>query len=138
VNIQEYISSGIVESYVLGLASEAERKEFEERCDQYPELLQTRIAFEKALENQAMENAIAPSTFIKDKIFAEINQAPALIQAPVRQMSWLKYAVAASVILLLASVWMNITLYQKNNSLKNYTANSSLGSYGIYFLGVPH
>lgn len=122
MNIQEYISSGIVESYVLGLASESERKEFEERSAQYPELMKARIAFEKALENQAIENAIQPPAFLKDKIFSEINEEASLNQAPVRKMQWLKYAVAASVILLLASVWMNINLYQKNNSLKkDYT-----------------
>ena len=60
MNTQEYISSGIVESYVLGLASEEERIEFEQYCAQYPEVLAARTAFELSLENQAMENAIAP------------------------------------------------------------------------------
>jgi hypothetical protein len=60
VNVKEYISSGIVESYVLGLANEQEAAEFEKNCAAYPELLEARIAFEKQLEDQAMQNAIAP------------------------------------------------------------------------------
>jgi hypothetical protein len=50
VNIQEYISSGIIESYVLGLASDEERREFEQTCAQYPEVLAARIEFELAME----------------------------------------------------------------------------------------
>jgi hypothetical protein len=50
MNVKEYISSGIVESYVLGLASEAERQEFEQNCVQYPEIAQARTAFELSLE----------------------------------------------------------------------------------------
>ena len=51
MNTQEYISSGIVESYVLGLASEEERREFEKMCNQHPEVLAARNAFEIALED---------------------------------------------------------------------------------------
>jgi hypothetical protein len=35
VNVKEYILSGIVESYVLGLATEVEQQEFEALCKQY-------------------------------------------------------------------------------------------------------
>ncbi len=57
MNIKEYISSGIVESYVLGLASEEERTEFEQLCKQYPELVTARDSFEVLIEKQAFENA---------------------------------------------------------------------------------
>ena len=72
MNVQEYISSGIVESYVLGLASDEERREFEQRCMQYPEVLAARNAFEMAMEKQALENAIAPPADLKKRIFEEI------------------------------------------------------------------
>jgi len=58
VNIQEYISSGIVESYVLGLASPEERIEFEEMCAQHPELVEARNNFELSLEEQARKNVV--------------------------------------------------------------------------------
>ena len=103
MNIQEYISSGIVESYVLGLASDEERKEFEKICTQYPEALAARTAFELALEKQALENAIAPPADLKIKIFDKIGTAGKVVpmqSVPAGKTSWLKYAVAASVILL--------------------------------------
>lgn len=124
MNVQEYISSGIVESYVLGLASDEERREFEKTCEQYSEVLQARIAFETALEKQAMENAIIPPADLKTKIFDQINKTGRVIQmqpVPVRKINWLKYAVAACVILLAGSIYMNITLSNENKKLKgNY------------------
>ena len=122
MNIREYISSGIVESYVLGMASAAERQEFEERCVAYPELVEARIAFEKALEEQAMENAITPPAFLRNKILETVEPLPA--SPVVRNLSWWKYAAAATLLLLLGSLWFNITLYQKNKSLKNEYAVS--------------
>ena len=121
MNTQEYISSGIVESYVLGLASDEERREFEKMCDQYPELLVARTAFELALEKQAMENAIAPPAELKNKIAEQIGAAGKVVSmqsAPVKKISWLKYAAAASVILLAGSLYFNISLYNKNKNLQ--------------------
>jgi anti-sigma-K factor RskA len=124
VNVQEYISSGIVESYVLGLASDEERREFEKMCDQYPELLAARTAFELALEKQAMENAIAPPADLKNKISDKIGANSKVISmqsAPIRKISWLKYVAAASVILLAGSLYYNFNLYNKNKDLqRNY------------------
>ncbi len=127
MNVQEYISSGIVEGYVLGLVSDEERNEFEKLCLQYPELLQARTAFELALEKQAMENALSPSADLKDRIFTEINAGGKILPmhtAPVRNLNWLKYAAAACFILLAGSLYWNISLYNKNKSLKSNYDNT--------------
>jgi anti-sigma-K factor RskA len=127
VNSQEYISSGIVESYVLGLASDEERREFEQACKQYPEVLAARTAFELSLEKQAMENAITPATDLKNKIFNEINTSGKVVsmhQATVKKVNWFKYAAAASIVLLAGSVYWNIMLSNKNKSLQNNYNNT--------------
>lgn len=127
MNVQEYISSGIVESYVLGLASDEERREFEQRCMQYPEVLAARNAFEMAMEKQALENAIAPPADLKKRIFEEIKEtakAVSLPPAPVRKINWAKYAAAASVILLAGSLYFNLNLYNKNKTLQNNYDNT--------------
>ena len=121
MNIPEYISSGIVESYVLGLASPEERSEFEQMCLKHPEVLRARIAFEKLIENQAFDNAIKPYPDIKKRIIDQIGTEDASgrnITAPVRRIEWLKYAVAASVILLAGSLYWSISLYNENRKLK--------------------
>ena len=69
MNIKEYISSGVVESYVLGLLTAQERFEFEQYCEAYPELKAARNAFELAIEKQAMENALKPPASVKEKDF---------------------------------------------------------------------
>ena len=110
MNIKEYILSGIVESYVMGLASPEERAEFEQLCREYPELIEARTAFEIALEKQAMQNAIAPPASVKETILATI-------KAPRRMNVW-KLAAAACLILLAGSVYLYLDLYNKNKKLK--------------------
>ncbi|HSU28208.1 MAG TPA: anti-sigma factor [Chitinophagaceae bacterium] len=120
MNIQEYISSGIIESYVLGLASPEERAEFENNCSQYPELITARIAFEETLENTAKKNAIAPPTGTKEHIIQQLGITGKTITmslTPVRRMNGLKYAVAACLVLLAGSLYWNISMVRKNNSL---------------------
>ncbi len=123
MNVQEYISSGIVESYVLGLASEEERKEFEQQCQQYPEVMKARTDFELVLENQAMQNAVVPDPALKSKIWNQVQQTGKVVSisasTPVRKMHWARYVAAASVILLIVSLYWNISLFNKNQELKN-------------------
>lgn len=127
MNVQEYISSGIIESYVLGLASPDEQREFEQICEHYPEVLEARIAFEKSLEKQAMKNAIAPPVTIKEEIKTAALKNPgtrviAIKKTPVVKINWSKYAAAAAVVVLAGSLIWNISLYNENRRLKtDYT-----------------
>ncbi len=123
MNVKEYIVSGIVESYVLGLASHEEMAEFERMCAAHHEVRLAREAFEQQLEQQAMSKGIKPPAHLKSKIFAELEveadknrsnggnivHSPTTVEsAPVVRMHWWKYATAAAVILLLGSAALNI------------------------------
>lgn len=124
MNIKEYISSGVVEGYVLGLLTAQERFEFEQYCEAYPELKEARMAFELALEKQAMENSIVPSADLKQKIASKIfdeNKAAPVIPietTAIKKFSWTKFAAAASVILLAGSIWWSMNLRNENDKLK--------------------
>jgi anti-sigma-K factor RskA len=127
VNIKEYISSGVVEGYVLGLLTAQERFEFEQYCETYPELKEARNAFEMAIEKQAMENAVAPTAELKQKIasqiFAEkkeqkVSPVIPIETAPSKKFSWAKLAAAASIVLLAGSVWWAMSLKNENDKLK--------------------
>jgi len=128
VNIKEYISSGIVESYVLGLLTAQERFEFEKYCDAYPQLKEARTAFELALEKQAMENPIAPPAHLKQKIAAKIfdeNKTTPVIPiqtARQRKFNWASFVAAASIILLVGSIWWIMNLKNENDKLKDNNA----------------
>lgn len=127
MNIQEYISGGIIESYVLGLASAEERSEFESMCTQYPEVLEARMAFELAIEKEAFQNAIEPPVSLKEKISDKIQSPGKLVNIPSsagRKTNWLKYAVAACLILLAGSLYWNISLYNKNKKLQSDFSNT--------------
>lgn len=125
MNIKEYISGGVVESYVLGLLSAQERFEFEQYCEAYPELKEARTAFELALEKQAMENAIMPPADLKQKIASKIFDEKKAVPVipiettPVKKFSWTKFAAAASIILLAGSTWWNMSLRNENDKLKS-------------------
>ena len=138
MNVQEYISSGIIESYVMGLASGSEREEFEQKCAQYPELVAARTEFEERMEKFALENAVPPPEGVKVRFLeaignsasreklSSINQ-PKIItmeneKIPVRRAGSSRFLAAASVILLIGLAWFAYQFY----SLKN--TNSDLAS----------
>jgi len=126
VNIQEYISSGIIESYVLGLASAEERIEFEQMCAQYPELVEARNNFELAIEEQARKNASAPPADVKEKIWIAFKETyssntPKIItmEPTTRRSSGWGWVAAASIILFLAAGYFAFTFYNQTKELKN-------------------
>ena len=126
MNIKEYISSGVVESYVLGLLTAQERFEFEQYCEAYPELKAARDAFELAVEKQAMQNAVSPPAFIKEKILTAIQQKPVSNTSKIINMepktsrsSGSRWMAAASIILFLVAGYFAYTFYNQNKELKN-------------------
>lgn len=136
MNIQEYISSGIIEAYVLGLATKEEMAEFEKLCAAYPELRKARAAFEMSLEEAALRNAAVPAKSLKSKIFAEIEieaydqqtikegteenmpEMP-VEEVPVLGIWYRKYMNVAAVILLLGSIALNLYFFAQYRSYSN-------------------
>jgi anti-sigma-K factor RskA len=133
VSIQEYISSGIIESYVLGLADPGERAEFERMSTAHPEVRQAREAFELSLEEYVMLNQVQPSAKVKSNIFSTIGlnrqqdssqtlpdenrKFPVLSHSAsehvTRLARWQRFIAAAAVILLLLSTALNFYFYKK-------------------------
>jgi anti-sigma-K factor RskA len=132
LNIQEYISGGIVESYVLGLASKEEMAEFEQLCSQYPDLVKIRNDFEIALENRMFSLAVTPAAEVKEKVMTTIRQQSNFNQTKIITMeksttsssSPLRWIAAAAVILLLVSGYFAYNFYSKNKDLKSELAKS--------------
>ena len=133
MNVEEYILSGIVETYVLGLADEAEQAEFEEMCRQHPQVMAARVSFEADLEKQSLQNAVSPPADVKKAILSHLeladHVAPVVsINTPTQTAygnteiagtgSRMKYFAAASVILLAGSALLNFYLFSQ---YKNYS-----------------
>ncbi|MEJ7680143.1 MAG: hypothetical protein WKG06_20245 [Segetibacter sp.] len=126
MDIQAYIQSGIIESYVLGLANAEEAAELENLQFQFPEIQQAVSEFSTLLEQKLFENAITPPMDVKAKIMSAIKNE--MISAPVISLSrdaaidadvyakplrLLKMLAAASVILFIASACLNFYLYNR-------------------------
>jgi anti-sigma-K factor RskA len=138
VNIKEYIESGVVENYVLGLASKTEQQEFESLCSQYPELIQAKRAFELVLEAQMIKDAMTLPAGLKNKILLSLNipgeyslHKQKEYHTPVRKLNIWKLMAAACILLLAGSIYFNYSIrnnYQKlqitNIELKNRFINS--------------
>jgi len=117
VNVQEYILSGIVESYVLGLSSPEESAEFERMCAVHSEVLAARNAFEIQLEKAFQEQKLEAPRELKSRIFSEIGREKSPVIQPtfakpslVPRTGFARYVAAASLILLAGSVSLNFYL----------------------------
>ncbi len=141
MDVNNYIESGIIEAYVLGLATHEEQQELELLCIKHPEIKQAITDFEISMENEALNSTALAHPHLKDAIWKKINEIEAPIipisktQAPnhktltaaPKSIKWLRGAIAASIILLLSSILLNFYYYgqykstiREVNALVNY------------------
>lgn len=134
MNVQEYILSGIVESYVLGLASREDAIEFERMCAAHQEVRTARNAFELELEDRLLQQKTDPPRELKPRIFSEIGmerdeqlpQIPLSKPTLVPRAGFAKYVAAASLILLAGSILLN--LYLLDQYKKSIAQNKELSA----------
>ncbi len=131
MDIQAYIQSGIIESYVLGLATEQESAELISLCAQHPEIKKAVEDFEISIEQKAFENAVTPPSEIKNKIFSNLQNEflekketpviPFITHEKNNQTSykfWQNLA-AAAILLFIASAGLNIYYYSNYKNVSN-------------------
>ncbi len=121
MNIKAYIESGVIESYVLGMAEPQEAAELEQLSRQYPEIRKAIDEFEMSLEKAALAAAVPAPAHVKDQLFQSLagefreekktDQAK-LVSLPNR-FHFTRYMAAASVILLVASAALNVYFYNQ-------------------------
>jgi mannose-6-phosphate isomerase-like protein (cupin superfamily) len=71
--IKEYIESGILEMYLLGLASEIEMAEVEKMAEQHEEVRNEMEIIADAIEMQAQQTAVEPHQNMKPLIIASFD-----------------------------------------------------------------
>jgi hypothetical protein len=117
MDINNYISSGIIEMYVTGLCSAEESMELELLRTQYPQLNDAVIQFEIEFEKNALQIGTITGNPLDSKIINALQQLQtpvALLQPKVKRLNWLKPLAAAAVLLLIISSIFNYTFYKKN------------------------
>jgi anti-sigma-K factor RskA len=146
VEVKDIISSGLLELYITGLTSEEETLQVEQWAKKYPEVRTEIEELQRVMESYAMAEAIQPDAelkekilakiqpddSVKDKIFSRIQTTPkqepfTVIKTPEKINeekiysipSYFKWAVAASIILLIGSLILNYTFYNKYKTASN-------------------
>ncbi len=108
MNLQEYISSGILEAYALGEATAAERASVERAVADYPEVREELKRVEMTLEKITFASAIAPPAAVKEKIFSrvfEVSSKEKVVPFQSERSFW-KYAAAASIAIAIISSYL--------------------------------
>jgi anti-sigma-K factor RskA len=128
-DIKAYIESGILELYVLGDVSHEEKLQVEAMAAKHPAIKAELDEIERSMEAYALENAVEPAEHLRDRILNSLvtnygddntfNREPEEAGAKVVTMAqpktynFYKYAFAACLALLLASVAALISTYNK-------------------------
>ncbi len=76
MDLQSFIQSGLLEAYVAGQCTAAERQEVARMAEQHPEVRAELAQIEQALETFAVANAIAPPVGLKGRILDQIDNLP--------------------------------------------------------------
>lgn len=124
MDIQAYIQSGVIESYVLGIANADEVAELQRLRLEYPAIAAAIAQCEDWLKETTPAYAVPVAPNTKEQLLASlqhefIDQAPAAI-APPRTVSMnTKYMAAACLLLFLASAAVNVYLYRKYTKAAN-------------------
>lgn len=132
-DLKAYIESGILELYVLGDVTPAEKLQVEEMASKHPAIKAELDEIERSMELYAEENAIEPSEHLRSRIlgslltnFGDDNNFPTQTHAERENVvtmqpntekgtNFYKYAFAACLALLLASAIALYNLYSRLN-----------------------
>lgn len=120
MKIQEYIESGILSIYVLGIASEEERREVEDMAHQYPEIANELHSLQASLNEYASQFEVAPPKSLKSKVMQSIEKdTPNATIGVSKNRSFFQYGMVASIALLLVSLLGNFYFYGQWQQTQN-------------------
>jgi anti-sigma-K factor RskA len=127
VNVEEYISSGVLEAYASGELTAPERAEVEKNLKLYPELKKELALIEETQENLLMKAAMSPRPSVKTSLFARIDASTPptrVVQMPKQEtgVAFWKYAAAASVTIALISSYLAYDYWDKWKKTENNLA----------------
>jgi anti-sigma-K factor RskA len=120
VNIKDYISTGIIEAYVLGNLDPKERREVLANLARYPELKKELAEAEKTLEQLVIRAAKNPRHEVKARLMASLSENKQARVIPLQSAQTWKYATAASLVLAVTSAVLAYTFW---NNWKNAEMN---------------
>ncbi len=85
MDLQSFIQSGLLESYVLGQVTAEERSLVERMLSQHTEAQTELSSIEQVIERYAVTQAISPPAWMKGRILDQLDQLPTPTTVPVAQ-----------------------------------------------------
>lgn len=110
MNIEEYISSGILEAYALGEVTPEQRQELERLLEEHEPLRNELSRIELTMEALAMELAAEPEGHLKEAILKKVKPAAKVVE--MRPTFW-KWAAAASIAVALTTSFLAYTYHER-------------------------
>lgn len=140
MDIQEYIASGIIEAYVLGIASDEEVRELEQLSAGHPEIAAAIDDCRATMEQLSSLHETPPPPGLKDKIWAALEEESAPnaadempardtpgrtmpFTAPANAGSKWRVPAAAAAILLIGSLALNFIFWNRSRSMEQEMAS---------------
>lgn len=120
MDVQAYIESGVIESYIMGMATEAEATELLQLAARFPQVQHALTEAEMALEAFSMQHAVAPPPTVKENIFSALSLESSTSTPKSRVVPLhFRWVAAAAVILLIASSALNVYFYSRFKETSN-------------------
>lgn len=144
--VKEYISSGVLELYVLGDMSAEEKLQVEAMAHKHAEVMAELREIEATMENYADVNAVSPSAATRDRVLNSLltnlgddrnlkSSRSQSLTAKVaamphttarRSVNFYKYAFAACLLLLCVSVAALVVVYQRLRTTNDQLLTATL------------
>lgn len=120
MNLESYIESGVLEAYVGGFLSDAENKEVDAMAEKYPKVKEEIDRIQATLKSYAHNHEGPNKPPSLDSIALKIAEEEGLIyHKNARPRTWLSYALAAAIALLLMVSYFAVDFYQESQIWKN-------------------
>jgi anti-sigma-K factor RskA len=118
LDIQAYISSGAIEAYIAGLATEEEAEQLVALCKVSPEVLAAYNEAQETMNAYVAAHEVAPPPQLKQQIWSALQPAePAVVRSMRQAFNRWKIVAAAAILLFAISFTFNLLF---NNRLNEY------------------
>lgn len=117
MDVKEYISSGVLEMYVMGTLTEAENQDVEKMCASHPEIAAELSLVQDALNNYSLAHARNPDPALRTALMRKIQpdsddrEDNVQLRSP-HELTY-KYLIAACIASLIISTFASVFFYQK-------------------------
>ena len=95
---EEFLNTGLLEEYVLGLLTDAKADEVQAYIAKHPSIENTYIDMQNTVSNLAKSHGIIPPAQVKSKVMQSIGNSNKIIIP--KENNWLKYVASAIAIIL--------------------------------------